>query len=94
MSKKEAYEKKVESQIEEWNAEISKLKAKADQKEADAQVAYHEEIEDLRAKQDALREKLLELRASSESAWEDVKTGVQKSFDDMQSAIRSAMDRF
>ena len=40
MNMKEAYEKKLEAQMEEWSLEIDKLKAKADKAEADSQLEY------------------------------------------------------
>jgi hypothetical protein len=36
MSMKEAYEQKLQAQLDEWGAEIDKLKAKSDNAEADA----------------------------------------------------------
>ena len=50
MGMKEAYEKKLQAQLDEWGAEIDKLKAKADKAEADAQLDYYKEIEELRTK--------------------------------------------
>jgi hypothetical protein len=53
MSIKEAYAKKVQTQLDEWNAEIDKLKAKAANAEADAdvQIEYHKKIEELHSLQ-------------------------------------------
>lgn len=94
MNKRSVYEKELEARIEEWNAEIAKLRARATKLEAEAQKKYLEEIEDLKARQDAVRQKLHELRASSEGAWDDLKAGVQQSYEDMERAIKTAMQRF
>ena len=40
MSMKEAYEKKMRAKLDEWGAQIDKLKAKADAAEADVQLEY------------------------------------------------------
>lgn len=94
MSMKEAYEKKLQSQLDEWNAEIDKLKAKADRAEADAQLEYYKEIEDLRSMQQAANSKLVELKSSSDDAWEDIKAGADSAWDSLGRAIKSAASRF
>ena len=43
---------KLQAQLDEWSAEIDKLKAKADKAEADAQLEYYKEIEELRSMQE------------------------------------------
>ena len=47
MSMKEAYEQKQQAQLNEWDAQIKKLKAKADMAEADAQFEYYKQIKEL-----------------------------------------------
>lgn len=73
MSMKKAYEEKLQAQLDEWNAEIEKLKAKADKAEADAKIEYYEQIEKLREQQQEAQAKLNELRRAGEDAWEDLK---------------------
>jgi len=94
MSMKDAYEKKLKGQLSEWRAEIDKMKAKADQAEGDAQLSYYKEIEDLRSRQEAARDKLDELRDAGDNAWEDLKTGLDKTWDDMSDAVNKAASRF
>ena len=94
MSKKEAYEKKLKSQLDEWSAEIDKLKAKADSAEADAQLKYHEEIEALRTMQENAKNKLNELKEAGDSAWEDLSAGIGSAWSSMSDAIKSATSRF
>ena len=94
MSMKEAYEKKLQAQLDECAAEINKLKAKADKAEADAQIEYYKQIEELKSKQATMNEKLAELKEASEDAWEDLKSGVESAWDSLGSAIKSAASRF
>lgn len=94
MSKKEAYEKKLQAQLDEWNSEIDKLKAKADQAEADAQLEYYQQIEELRAKQEQYSQKLAELKTASDDAWEDIKAGVESAWDSLNRSLKSAKSRF
>jgi hypothetical protein len=94
MSMKEAYEKKLQSQLDEWSAEIDRLKAKAEQAEADAQLDYYQHIEQLRMLQERARDKLAELSAAGDDAWEDLKAGIDSAWDSLSIAVRSAAARF
>jgi multidrug resistance efflux pump len=94
MSMKEAYEKKLQAQLDEWGAEIDKLKAKADKAEADAQLEYYKQIEDLRSMQQAANEKLAGLKEASDNAWEDLKAGIDSAWDSLGNALKLAASRF
>ncbi|MBR9874522.1 hypothetical protein L3V31_18740 [Vibrio sp. J1-1] len=94
MGMKEAYEKKLQAQLDEWGAEIDKLKAKADNAEADAQLEYYKQIEELRSMQEDANNKLAELRESSDDAWEDLKAGADSAWDSLSIAVRNAISRF
>lgn len=94
MSNKQAYQQKVQAQLDEWSAEIDKLRAKADKADADAQIALNREIDDLRDKKNQAREKLEELSDASEGAWEDLKTGIESASNQLGQALRSAQSRF
>jgi hypothetical protein len=91
---KEAYEKKLQGQLDEWGAEIDKLKAKADSAEADTQLSYYKQIEELRSMQDAARKKLDELKDASDDAWEDLKVGIDSAWDSLSRSVKSAISRF
>lgn len=94
MSMKEAYEQKLQAQLDEWSAEIDKLKARADQAEADAQLEHYKQIENLRTMQDAARSKLAELKNSGDDAWEDLKAGIDNARESLAQALKSAKSRF
>ena len=94
MSMKEIYQKKLQAQLDEWSAEIDKLKAKADRAEADAQLEYYKEIEELRSMQEAASSKLVELKDASDDAWEDLKAGMDSSWNMVGNALKSAASRF
>lgn len=94
MSMKEAYEKKLQSHLDEWGAEIDKLKAKADSAEADTQLEYYKQIEALRSKQESANKKLAELKEAGDDAWEDLKSGLDSAWDSLSIAVKSAKSRF
>ena len=94
MSMKEAYQQKIEAQLDEWTAEIDKMKAKAAKAEADARLEYNDRIEELRLKQLVAQEKLQEFREAGEDAWEDLKAGLELAWDSLGEAVKSARSRF
>lgn len=94
MNKKQAYEEKLSAQLDEWNAKIDVLKAKASKAESSAKVDYYETIEDLQQKSNAAKEKLKKLQSASDDAWEDLKEGIENAWSDFRAAIKSATSRF
>ena len=94
MSMKEAYEQKLQAQLDEWAAEIDKLKAKADSAEADAQLGYYKQIEELRSIQKSATNKLAELKDAGDDAWEDLRAGIDSARDSLGNALKSAASRF
>lgn len=94
MNPKDAYQQKLQAQLDEWNAKIKQLEARMSQANADAKIQYQEQLEELKAKQAAARDKLDELSAASEDAWQDMKQGFEDSWSRLSDAIQSAYNRF
>ncbi|WP_110457526.1 coiled coil domain-containing protein [Shewanella algidipiscicola] len=94
MSMKQAYEKKLRAQLNEWSADIDKLKAKVDKAEAEVQIEYYKKIDELRTMQRDVAHQLTELRESSDDAWEDIKAGINSAWDSLDGALKSAAQRF
>lgn len=94
METKEAYEKKIEAQLDQWRAEIEELKTRADKAEAEARVEYYQDIEKLQSMQEALRQKLYDFRNAGDDAWKDIKGGIDSAIDTFGDALKSAASRF
>lgn len=94
MSNKDAYEQKLQAKLDEWQADLDKLKAKAKGAEADARIEYQEEIDRLESQRNEARQKLAELREASDDAWEDLKDGVERAWDSVSESFKSARSRF
>ncbi len=94
MSMKETYEQKLQAQLDEWGAEINKLKARADGAEADIQLEYYKKIEELRTMQESATNKLSKLKDAGDDAWEDLKAGIDSAWDSLGNAVKSAASRF
>lgn len=94
MKSREEYIRKMQTKLEELNDEIDVLTARAGEVKADVRNEYNEQIESLKAKQAAARQKIEELQHAGESAWEDVKSGIELAWTAMGEAIDSARSRF
>lgn len=91
---KQEYERKLKAQLTEWEADINRLRAKADAAQAEAKVKYLEEIEELRAQKKKAEARLDELEDASEDAWEDLKGGIDTAWKNLGNAVSNAVDRF
>ncbi len=93
-NKRKAYEKKLVAQLDEWNAQIDLLKAKADKVTAEAKIEYYKTIEALQRKQDVAETKLHKLKNAGDEAWEDLKTGAEKAWAEVENAFSEATSKF
>jgi uncharacterized coiled-coil DUF342 family protein len=84
----------MQEKLEEWNTEIDTLSAKADKVTADIRSEYAEQISAIKEKQAAARQKIEEIQHSGESAWEDLKSGMELAWTAIGEAIDSAKSRF
>lgn len=94
MSNRDAYVQKMKARLDEWNADIDKLAAKAEAAEADAKIAYQAQVENLRTKHAEAGQKLEELGAASEGAWEDMRSGIESAWQSIGTAVKDAFSRF
>jgi len=94
MASKEAYQKKLEAQLKEWDAKLDQLSAKAQMATADARINYENELESLQSKRAAAHKTFEALGKRGENAWEDMKDGVEKAWDEMSKAIENVAARF
>ncbi|MBX3630172.1 MAG: coiled coil domain-containing protein [Nitrosomonas sp.] len=72
-SNREAYIKKAEAQLKEWEAQIDLLKAKGKNLAADGRLEFNKQIEEIDKKRAELSNYLDQLADKSEDLWEDIK---------------------
>ena len=94
MSTREEYIRRMREKLEEWNTDIDNLSAKASEVSADVRSEYNEQIAALRVKQAAARQKIDEMQKSGESAWKDLKAGIELAWSAIGEAVDSAKKRF
>lgn len=93
MKDKDAYIQKLHARLDEWNADIDRLKAKADKIEAESRLEYQKQIKNLRNKHRKAEQSLAKVREAGEDAWKDLRSGLQVAWDAMEEAIKSARSR-
>ncbi len=94
MPDRDAYVEKFKAQIDQWNADIEKLEAKAREARADAKIEHEKKLKEARARRDAAQGKLDELKSASGEAWEDVKQGAERAWSACREAVDNAAARF
>jgi len=78
MTKRDAYVAKMKLQLDELNAKISELEAKAQGAKEDARAKYNEEMTKLRHQSKLAVAKLDELKAAGEETWETMVGEMEK----------------
>ncbi len=94
MATKEEYVRKMQAKLEEWSADIDTLTAKTSEVSADVRNEYNEQIASLKVKLATASQKMSEMQKSGESAWKDMKTGIDLAWTAIGEAIDSAKARF
>ena len=92
MDKKDLYIEKLNAQLKEWSASIDVLKAKADKANADLKIGYYKQLDDLKTKRDTARNKIDDLKAAGDDAWERMTMAVEKSWGDIKAAFDKAQE--
>lgn len=91
---RDAYVKMMKAKLDEWNADIAKLEAKAQKNQAKVQKEFQKQVDNLKAQRKSAEEKLDDMQQVSEDAWKDLKIGVEHAADSLADALRSATSRF
>lgn len=94
MTSKELYAQKFQAQMDEWHADIDKLRAKAAAKSADAQLEMNRKLDELSVKYSATNSKLAEFNRASEEAWEALKGGLEQARENLVAAFQEAKSKF
>lgn len=94
MNEKELYQQKKQAQLDEWKAEIAKLRAQASGASADAELELNRQIGSLEDRIEEGKSKLDDVADTSENAWEATKDGVESAWNSMESAFNDVVARF
>lgn len=93
-SAKQAFQQKLEAQLQDWDDKLDELKAKAREAKAELRADYEKQLDVLSGKRATVQAKLQELRLRTEDAWEDLKGGTERAWDEMRKALDQIASRF
>lgn len=90
MKQKQNYAVTIEEQIDDWHKEIQKFRVIAEVADKDKQIQHYRIIEDIMAKEQAVTDKLKELKECSDDRLEYIKDEIDAAQKRVTKAIESA----
>ena len=91
---RKVFQKKLETQLKKWDAKFDKLQAKAQKAKSEIRADIEKQIESLAGRRIVVHAKMLEIGQRTEDAWEDLRTGAEKTWGEMHEALDRLVDRF
>ena len=93
MDSREIYKEKIAKQLSKWKTTIEDLKTKIEQTGQSARAKLNTQLDSLHSKR-ARAEKLLEeLSATSQVAWEEIRSGVEKGWNEVTRTAKETTAR-
>jgi len=90
----DAYKQKARAQIKEMKAKMQVFEAQAEKAGADMRVKYEKNLNDWKSRFDDIDMRLNKLSDSSKDAWEEIRTGIDKTMEELNNAIDNAKKQF
>lgn len=90
MTDKELFKQKKQAQLDTWKAEVDKLKAKAADSSADAQLELKKQISELEGRIEEGKAKLSSLADAGEEKWESMKEDAEAAWASIRSGFEEA----
>ncbi|MDR3631297.1 MAG: DUF2934 domain-containing protein [Desulfocapsaceae bacterium] len=91
---KHAFQQRLEAQLKEWDAKFETLQTKAKKATTGMRSDFEKQIGALTKKRAAAQAKIVELRKHTEGTWGDLKTGAEKTWEEMHQALDHFVSRF
>jgi uncharacterized protein YdeI (YjbR/CyaY-like superfamily) len=94
MTTKDEYVAMMQAKLDEWNAHIDELEARARKEKARAAQLRHERVAELTRKRNEVQTQLQKIRQASEDGWESLKAGVETVWKDVTTTFQESKDAF
>lgn len=88
MSTRDKFVARMQAQLEDWRAELSKLESRAGAVRTDLRNKYQQAIQDLREKHSAAEARLGELKHAGEETWHELKEDLER----IWTALKAELD--
>ena len=89
-TKKEIYRQKAQAKFDQMNAQIEELLARFNETKADAKLKIKDQFEDLTEQQGTVEQKIEQIKDSGEEAWQDMSSGLDNAFDELENSFKQA----
>jgi chromosome segregation ATPase len=93
-SRIEAYRVAMQQQIGRLDRQIELLEDDASQLESDTREVYDATMQEIKEERDELELAIVELEASTMAAWDELKSGLDGSWEDLEQAVAAAGRQF
>ena len=87
MQTREQHAGEMEKRLERWGASFDEFTAKAKGVGAEVKIDYEMQIAKLKSKQQAVSDKLSQLKAASDDDWESLQTGVENAWKELEKSF-------
>ena len=94
MAARDAYVRKLREQLDRWNAELSKLEAKARQPLAGMKDTYEKQLMELRGRRNVMQQQMAELQKAGDHAWDHLREATDKAWKAMEESVKKAWSVF
>jgi hypothetical protein len=94
MTARDAYVRKLKEQLDLWNAELSKLEAKAKRPLAGMKDAYEKQLKELRGRCNVVQQQMAEIQKAGDHAWVQLREGADAAWKAMDESIKKAWSAF
>ncbi len=91
---REEYVKKLKTQLDQWNAEVTKWEAKAQGAQASVKQEYEKQLNALHGRRDEAMVQLKLVQNASTEAWRDMMRGADQAWKSMHDAFNQAKSHF
>jgi len=91
---KQKFQRQLTAQLKEWDAKVDHWMAMTAKAKAKTRSEIQKQIDTFAAQRAAAEQKLSELRGQSGDAWEDMKDGAEKTWQEMRTTVDRIAARF
>ena len=93
-NRKDAMLEKAEARMKQIDAEVDRLKAKAQEADADRKLELERQLSDLMGKRETFKSRVQDLKNAGEDALSDLSDGFEQAWTTLSDALDSAKTRF
>ena len=94
IQQKEAFQRKVQSELDEVQTRITQLRGQVKQTSAEARVDIQKAISELEKKKDLAEDKVQDIHSATGSSWEQVKSKTAVAMDDLRDSLTRTLSHF